>query len=211
MPGLETVLIFTAAALVMNLSPGPSNFYVMSRSIAQGALAGTVAAGGLAAGSLVHVTAAAVGLSAVFQHAPVAFTALKLLGAAYLIWLGIRHFMALRREAVTLERSLARPRLRIFLESALVEVLNPKTALFFLALLPQFVEPAAGPIGPQMLVLGLIVTLSAIPCDLVVAVAAGRAARFAGSSGWARRAQHAVSGTILIALGGFVAFARRQG
>ncbi len=209
MPSLEALLIFTGAALAMNLSPGPSNLYVMSRSIAQGTLAGAVAAAGLAVGGLVHVVAATIGVAAVLQHVPAAFTALKLVGAAYLVYLGIRHFMAMRRGAPSPQRIAARPRLRIFLESALVEILNPKTALFFLALLPQFVDPAAGPVAPQMLLLGLIVTLSAIPCDLAVAFASGRVAGLIGGSGWLSRAQHAVSGTVLVGLGVMVAFARR--
>lgn len=209
MPGLETLLIFTGAALVMNLSPGPSNFYVMSRSIAQGPLAGAVAAAGLAGGSLFHVVAATVGVAAILQHVPAAFAALKLLGAAYLVYLGIRHFMALRQGRAELTRSAARPHRRIFLESALVEILNPKTALFFLALLPQFVDPSAGPAALQMLVLGLIVTLTAIPCDLAVAFASGRAARAIGGAPWVQQVQHAVSGTILVGLGIFVALARR--
>jgi threonine/homoserine/homoserine lactone efflux protein len=209
MPTLEALLIFTGAALALNLSPGPSNFYVMSRSISQGALAGAVASAGLAAGGLVHVVAATIGVAALLQHVPVAFTVLKLCGAAYLVFLGIRHFMALRQGTARLERAAARPRMRIFLESALVEVLNPKTALFFLALLPQFVDPAAGPVAPQMLLLGLIVTVTAIPCDLAVAFASGKAARLIGGSGWLMRAQHALSGTILVGLGVFVALARR--
>ncbi|MEZ5668564.1 MAG: LysE family translocator [Alphaproteobacteria bacterium] len=210
MPDLQTLIGFTLAALAMNLSPGPSNLYVMSRSIAQGAAAGAVAAGGLAAGSLVHVLAAAFGVSTIFRHAPDAFAVLKFAGAAYLIYLGIRHLLAMRRPVDAAPVVAARTRRRIFRESVTVEVLNPKTALFFLALLPQFVDPAAGPVAPQMLVLGLIVTLSAVPCDLAVAFAAGRAARLLSASALFQRLQQAISGTILIGLGVFVAVARRQ-
>ena len=94
MPTPETLLIFTAAAMVLNLSPGPSNFYVLSRSLAQGTGAGLVAVFGLGAGSLVHVGAAALGVSAVFAYSPTAFTALKIAGALYLIYLGVRTFLA---------------------------------------------------------------------------------------------------------------------
>ena len=209
MPEFETLIVFSIAALVMNLSPGPSNFYVMSRSVAQGPAAGAIAAGGLAAGSMVHVIAAAFGLSAIFLHAPIAFTALKIVGAAYLIYLGIRHLMALRGAPDALSRSTGKPYHRIFRESALVEILNPKTALFFLALLPQFVDPTVGPIAGQMLILGLIVTLSAIPCDLAVALAAGKTARLIARSRAFHRVNHAVSGLTLVGLGIFVALARR--
>ena len=91
MPSIETLLIFTAAAVLMNISPGPSNFYVMSRSVAQGLRGGAVAAMGLALGSLVHVAAAALGLSAIFHYFPAAFSVVKLLGAAYLVFLGIQY------------------------------------------------------------------------------------------------------------------------
>ena len=94
MPSIETLLLFTAAALLMNISPGPSNFYVMARSIVQGVSGGLVAALGLAAGSMVHVAAAALGLSAIFVWSPVAYMLLKYVGAAYLIWLGLRMLLA---------------------------------------------------------------------------------------------------------------------
>lgn len=206
MPSWETLVIFTAAAVVMNLSPGPSNFYILSRSISQGARAGTLATLGLAAGGLVYVAAAAFGLSLLFQAAPPAYTALKLLGAGYLIYLGVRTILAkpepIETRAVD-RRSLA----RIFRESVLVELLNPKTALFFLAFLPQFADPSVGPVAPQVLVLGLIVTLTAIPCDLAVAFGGAAAAGWIGRNAWAGRLQNRVSGTILVGLGGYVGLA----
>lgn len=209
MPSLETLAIFTAAALVLNLSPGPSNFYVLSRSVAQGAPAGLVAATGLAAGSLGHVTAAALGLSAVFIYSPVAYGLLKLVGAGYLVYLGLRTLLSARQVAGPGAAATAKPRRRIFLESSLVELSNPKTALFFLAFLPQFADPAAGPLAPQLLLLGLIVTVTALPCDAAVAVLSGRAARLLTTSPLARRLQAWVSGSILIGLGVFVALGRR--
>lgn len=215
MPTPETLLIFTAAALLMNISPGPSNFYVMSRSIAQGWRAGGVAAMGLALGSVVHVVAAAFGLSAVFHYYPVAYGVLKLVGAAYLVYLGVRFLREANRgralfEAADLEPEI-RSRGRIFFESILVEVLNPKTALFFLALLPQFVDVSRGPPGMQIMVLGLIVSLSAMPCDLFVALLSGSATRALAGSARLARAQEYVSGSILIALGLYVAQSERAG
>lgn len=209
MPSLETLLIFTAAALVMNISPGPSNFYVMSRSLTQGPAAGMIAASGLAAGSLVHVAAAALGLSALFLYSPLAYTALKLAGAAYLIFLGLRILLAKPVMPGTEASGGGRPARRIFLESALVEILNPKTALFFLAFLPQFVDVAAGPVAPQVLLLGAVVTLTALPCDVVVALASGSAARLLTGRPSALRLQNWLSGSVLVGLGVFVALARR--
>jgi threonine/homoserine/homoserine lactone efflux protein len=203
MPPLETLLLFTVAAVMMNLSPGPSNFYVLSRSVAQGATAGILAALGLAAGSLVHVAAAAFGLSLVFEAAPLLYTALKILGAGYLIYLGLRTFFA-RAEPLTEPETIARTRARILGESVLVEVLNPKTALFFIALLPQFVGTGA-PVAPQFLLLGLIVTVTAIPCDLAVAFGGGAAARWLSSNSGFQKLQNRVSGSILVMLGVYIA------
>ncbi len=210
MPSLETLLIFTTAALVLNISPGPSNFYVMARSLAQGPKAGLTAAAGLAAGSLVHVAAAALGLSAIFLYSPAAFTVLKLIGAAYLIYLGVRSLMARPQSPADLAVAIPKPGRRIFAESAAVEILNPKTALFFLAFLPQFVDVDAGPVAPQILLLGLIVTLTAIPCDAVVAFASGSAAKLLTTRPLYQRLQNWVSGSVLIGLGVFVALSRRS-
>lgn len=203
MPSIETLLIFTAAAALMNISPGPSNFYVMSRSIAQGPRAGALAAMGLALGSLAHVAAAAFGISVVFHYFPAALGVVKILGAAYLVYLGIRYLRGANHSRGCAPG--ARPRGRIFTESILVEVLNPKTALFFLAFLPQFVDVSRGPPAPQILLLGLIVTVSAIPCDLFVAWACGSAARAMAGSTRLARIQECLSGSILVGLGLYVA------
>ena len=211
MPSLETLLIFTAAALVLNLSPGPSNFYVLSRSLAQGTPAGLVATAGLAAGSLVHVAAAALGLSAVFLYSPVAYGLLKLAGAGYLVYLGLVTLLARGPAPGAVGAAASRRPGQIFRQSILVEVLNPKTALFFLAFLPQFADVEAGPLAPQILLLGMIVTLSGLPCDAAVAALSGRAARIVAGSGLVRMIQRWVSGSILIALGAFLALGRRAG
>lgn len=208
MPSPETLIVFTMAALLMNISPGPSNFYVMSRAIGQGAGAGLEAAAGLAAGSLVHVAAAAAGLSAVFLYSPTAYTVIKFVGAAYLVYLGVT---MLRRRPVedAADQALApKSGRRIFRESFFVEVLNPKTAVFFLAFLPQFVDTGLGAPAAQILVLGLIVTATALPCDALVAFSSGAAARAILRSTLLQRVQNWVSGSILIGLGCYVALAR---
>ncbi len=205
MPPIEILLAFTAAAILMNLSPGPSNFYVMARSIAQGVEGGAVAALGLACGVMVHVVAAVLGLSAVFAHSPTLYSVVKLAGAVYLIYLGIGYLRTARDSAAempasTPEKSLA----RVFRESVLVEVTNPKTALFFIALLPQFVVIDAGPVATQLLVLGLIVALSALPCDLLVAYSANRIARWLARHASAERWQARLCGGLLIGIGGWI-------
>jgi threonine/homoserine/homoserine lactone efflux protein len=207
MPSPGHLALFTLAALAMNAAPGPSNLYVLSRSVAQGVSAGLVSALGLALGSLFHVGLAVVGLAALLRYAPAAYDAIRLIGAAYLIYLG---FKLLRdrpaNRSVTGART--RPFGRILFDAALVEILNPKTALFFLAFLPQFVEPAAGPAAPQLLLLGLIVTLTALPCDALVALAGSRLARMLTNTArrhWPNR----LAGSTLIGLGLYAAAMRR--
>lgn len=209
MPSLDTLIVFTVAAVLLNLSPGPSNLYVMARSISQGPRAGLVAAAGLFTGALGHVAAATLGLSAIVLASAEAFTVLKWAGAAYLVWLGIQHLITAGAALGGLERTPAKPMGRIYRESILVEALNPKTALFFLALLPQFVDPASGSVAAQSLVLGLIVVGTAIPCDALVAFAAGAVARKLSANPWIARWQDRVSGLILIGLGALVAGGER--
>ena len=209
MPTLETLIVFTLAATVMNISPGPSNLYVLSRTVSNGWPGGVTAALGLATGSLVHVAAPALGLVALFQYSPSAHVPLKLIGAAYLIYLGIRYYV---QSDATVEMPSAAnrtPALKIFRESVLVEVLNPKTALFFLAFLPQFVDVHRGNAESQILVLGFIVTLTALPCDLFVAWSAQRVVQLMTRHPWFASAQNRVAGTLLIGLGLFVATTER--
>ena len=205
MPNLHSLMVFTLAAAAMNISPGPSNFYVMSRSLAQGQRAGFVAAFGLATGSLFHVSATALGLSVVLRYSPTLYAVVKLVGAAYLIFLGLRLLLSKGAAFTAAPSGNRRPHGRIFRESIVVEILNPKTALFFLAFLPQFADPGAGPLAPQLLLLGAIVTLTAIPCDAFVALAAGAAANTLARRPLYGRLQKWLSGSILIGLGAYVA------
>ena len=204
MPSIEILIAFTAAAFIMNLSPGPSNLYVMARSISQGVNGGLAAVAGLVVGNLIHVMAAVLGLSALLTYSPVAYTLLKLSGAAYLVYLGINYLLAdtgpLKAQSITIRQSYW----KIFRQSVIVEVSNPKTVMFYLALLPQFVSPEAGPTAPQFLLLGLIVTISAIPCDLFVTFFASRAANWLQSYDHAQLVQNKVAGTILTGLGAYI-------
>jgi len=213
MPPLNDLLLFTGAAFIMNLSPGPANFYVMARTLAQGTSAGFSATAGLALGSLLHVVAAVLGLSALFSYSPATYVLLKIVGASYLIYLGLGHFGILffgKKNPEKLEGGektreiLVEPDTRkIFFQSVIIEASNPKTALFFLALLPQFVMTEAGPAAPQFLFLGLIVTLSAIPCDLFVVFFADKVANLIRKNRDFRDKLDKISGTILISLGAY--------
>lgn len=205
MPSLEILATFTVAALVLGISPGPSNLYVMARSIAQGSKGGIVAAAGLAVGSLVHIAATVLGLSAIFNSSPTIYLIVKLAGAAYLIYLGVNHW---RFRGVVVDEGVqhvnAKPLAKIFRESIIVEVSNPKTALFFIALLPQFVVPEAGPVALQLMILGGIVTLSSLLCDVLVAFFSSKAADWLIKHEKAQLIQERVSGSILLAMGGYI-------
>ena len=205
MPAAEVLITFTVAAILMNLSPGPSNLYVMARSMSAGFRGGVAAACGLAAGSLVYVLATALGLAAIFKHAPAAYMAVKLAGACYLIYLGYRYFRpASNGSADENPARQNRSGTSIFMQSVLVELTNPKTALFFIAFLPQFVNEAHA-VAPQLLLLGFIVTLTGIPCDLLVAAGSDRAANWISRHARLMRIQEWVSGTILVGLGSYIA------
>lgn len=205
MPSIEILLTFTAAALLMNVSPGPSNLYVMARTIAQGVQGGIVAALGLAVGSMIHVIATVLGLAAIFNHSPALYMLIKLAGAAYLIYLGIRYWKSKPSERdVKVKKAKSKPLLRVFKESIVVEVTNPKTALFFLAFLPQFVVPESGPVSQQLLILGIIVTVSALPCDILVAVSSSKIANWLVKNERAQQIQERVSGSILLGMGAYI-------
>jgi len=206
MPSIEVLIAFTLAALLMNISPGPSNLYVMARSIAQGTKGGIIATLGLAVGSLIHVAAAVLGLSAIFEHSPTLYTTVKLLGAGYLIYLGYSYWKASKEKhsSVKIEKSKAKPLWTVFYESVIVEVTNPKTALFFIAFLPQFVVPESGSITTQLLILGVIVTISAIPCDLLVALFSSKVSKWIIKNESAQVIQERISATILFGMGTYI-------
>jgi threonine/homoserine/homoserine lactone efflux protein len=174
-PSLPTLLLFAGSTLLLLAVPGPSVLYVVARTVEQGRKAGLVSVLGLEAGALVHVAAAAAGLSALVASSPAALTALRYAGAAYLIWLGIR---ALRRpEDVEATRPGGASYRRLFGEGVLVDVLNPKTTLFFLAFLPGFVDAGHGPVALQVAILGLVFVALAALTDGAYALAAARLSR----------------------------------
>ncbi|TXK43347.1 LysE family translocator [Nonomuraea sp. C10] len=155
MPDLSTLALFCAATLAILLVPGPAVIFIVTRSVAQGRAAGLVSVLGVHAGSVVHVVAAALGVSALLAASATAFTIVKYAGVAYLVWLGLRKLLA-RGTAEEMVELPEQSKRRMFWEGFVVNVLNPKTAIFFMAFLPQFADPAAGAVAPQMLVLGLL-------------------------------------------------------
>jgi len=202
MPDLTTFGLFVVAALALLLVPGPSVLYIVARSVDGGRTAGLVSMLGIELGALVHVAFAAVGLSAILASSAAAFTTVKWLGAAYLVYLGLRRVLSHDDEGPV---SVEPERLsRVLSQGVIVNVLNPKTALFFLAFLPQFVDPALGPVWAQVAVLGLVFVALASFTDGVYALLAGTAAdwlRRKNESRAFRRGQRYVSGGVYLALG----------
>jgi len=197
--------LFVATVVVLLLTPGPAVFYIVTRSFHQGRRAGVVSAAGISVGTLVHVAAAALGFSALLATSAVAFSTLKYLGAGYLVYLGIRRLRETGDAAAEREPPRDTPS-RIFRQGILVNILNPKTALFVLAFLPQFVDPGR-PVAPQILTLGLLLTAMGLVSDSAWALAAGSAARWLRASPRAERARRYVSGGAYIGLGLAAAFA----
>jgi threonine/homoserine/homoserine lactone efflux protein len=204
---LATLALFFAAALAIAISPGPGIFYVAARTLAGGRSEGLASSFGTGLGGLVHVAAGAVGVSALVMASAEAFTMLKLAGAAYLVWIGIK---AIREARLPFEaKAITTGAARAFREGIVVEALNPKTAAFFLAFLPQFVDPSAGPVWLQFMVLGLISVALNTAVDVVVAVLASRARSIAvGRPAMLRRLRMAAGG-LIAALGLALLFARR--
>jgi threonine/homoserine/homoserine lactone efflux protein len=198
-PDLASLGLFVAAALALLLVPGPAVLYIVARSIDQGRAAGLVSVLGVHLGSLVHVAAAAVGLSSLLVSSAVAFSIVKYAGAAYLIYLGVRALIA-REEPGEIEVRAA-PLRTLLRQGAVVNILNPKTALFFLAFLPQFVDPAAGYVALQLVFFGLVFVALGLVTDSLYALAAGTAGHWLRSSRAFVAARRWVSGSVFIGLG----------
>jgi threonine/homoserine/homoserine lactone efflux protein len=210
MPESQTLAVFAAAALLFAIVPGPAVIYIVTRSVDQGRSAGFVSALGIASGTLVHVPAAAVGLSALLMSSATVFTVVKYLGAAYLVYLGIRRLRDDDADAIAAAPS-SRSLRRIYSQGALVGVLNPKTALFFLAFLPQFVDPAQGSTALQLGVLGVLLVAISMVSDTCYAMLAGTAGAWVrGRSRRFVRRQRLLTGGIYVALGLSAAIAGSQ-
>lgn len=202
MPAAATLLAFATATLLILLVPGPSVAYVVARSLEHGRAGGLVSMLGIESGALLHVLAAALGLTALIASSPWTFTALKYGGAAYLVLLGVRQLRRRRIDFTTEERTGAASRLRLFRDGVLVDLLNPKTGLFFLAFLPQFVEPGAGAVTGQILALGLVFVLLAALADGAYVLLAGYLRERLSRSTRARRRLEKTTGGVYLGLGG---------
>jgi len=197
----ETLFVFALAALAILVVPGPAVVYIVTRSVDQGRGAGLASVIGIHVGTLVHLAAATVGLSAILVSSATAFTIVKVLGALYLIVIGIRTLLGRADPADTDPQRPPRRRRRDFAEGVVVNVLNPKTALFFLAFLPQFVDPALGQAWLQILVLGLTFILLGLVTDSMWALAAGTAGETLRQSRRWAQTQRYVSGSVFVGLG----------
>ncbi|MGA3092934.1 MAG: LysE family translocator [Terriglobales bacterium] len=207
MPDLSALGAFCAAAFLLNIAPGPDMLYVIGRSIGQGRRAGTVSALGIFAGCLVHIFIAAVGLAAVLRSSSILFNTVRYAGAAYLTYLGLRVLFEPAR-APRLPETQSASLSRIFVQGVITNVLNPKVALFFLAFLPQFIQPQRGSIAFQIIVLGLIFDTGGTIVNLAVAQAGGRLADVLREHSGFARLQKWLTGTIFIGLGLRVAWKR---
>lgn len=201
MPPADLLIAFFVATAVFAYMPGPAMLYAAAQTIARGRRAGWMAALGIHIGGYAHVAAAALGLAVLFQAVPVLYAVIKVLGAVWLVWLGISMFRQAAIGPVTLTPEAKSPR-RAFWESVTVEVLNPKTAIFYLAFLPQFTDPAASlPIWAQLFVLGTVVNVMFSSADVACVLLADRVTGALRASEraarWARRA----GGSVLIGLG----------
>jgi threonine/homoserine/homoserine lactone efflux protein len=201
LPYSNELLLFMTAGLMLLLVPGPAVLYVVARSVEQGRRAGLASSSGIATGTLAHVLAATLGLSAVLLSSAVAYSFVKYAGAAYLFYLGVKKF----RERPTADGEVkhvnAQPLRRVYTQGVLVQVMNPKVAIFFLAFLPQFVNSVRGHVSLQFFALGMMFTVMGLISDSVWALTAGSAA------GWLRRNQtffgneRYISGTVYLGLG----------
>jgi threonine/homoserine/homoserine lactone efflux protein len=180
--------------------PGPAVLYIVTRSVDQGRAAGLASVAGVEVGSMIHVVVAAFGLSALLMTSALAFGAVKYLGAAYLVYLGVRKLFE-RGDARVSAAVVRQPLRRIFIDGVVVNLLNPKTALFFLAFLPQFVDPANGSVATQILVLGAVLVTLAFLSDGSYALLAARIGGWLRARPWVQRAQGRFTGGVYIALG----------
>ena len=206
---LPNLPVFLLAALILLLTPGPAVLYIIARSMDQGRLAGFVSVLSIESGNSVHVLAATLGLSAILMSSALAFSIVKYLGAAYLIYLGVRRLLTRNQdhEIASLQRQSLR---RIYSQGVLVAALNPKTALFFLAFLPQFVDPSTGSVTLQLLTLGGLFVMMAIVTDSMYALLASTAGGWLKRNRSFLRADRYIVGSVYIGLGLTTALAQNS-
>ena len=200
MASFDILLAFAGATFAFAVFPGPALLYTAAQTLARGRRSGFLAALGIHCGCYVHVIAATLGLSAIFREVPPLYLALKVIGAVYLVWIGI----GMMRSPTLPDRPLvpAKSPSRSFFDSMLVEILNPKVAIFFLAFLPQFVDPAAAyPLSLQFLILGVIVNCAFSTADIVTVMLASTVVSSLRRTGAAQRLARLVGGSLIAGLG----------
>ncbi|GAB4437332.1 MAG: LysE family translocator [Anaerolineae bacterium] len=200
MPDWSGYAAFIVASLALLVTPGPAVLYVVARSVDQGRRAGIVSVVGLHVGTLFHVAAAALGISAILVSSALAFNVVKLLGAAYLIYLGIQKFRE-RGQTARVAVSAPQKEARIFYQGVVVNLLNPKLALFFFAFLPQFVDPARGAVAGQIVLLGCTFVILGLCSDSAYALLAGTARHWLRGNTAFLRGQRYFAGGVYITLG----------
>lgn len=176
MPEINNLILFVLAGLTLNITPGPDMMFIITRSVSEGTRSGVISSLGIAAGSLIHTMAVAFGLSALLIAVPAAYEIIKYAGAAYLVYLGIRMFFS--KQNITLNDKTKPVKMHsVFLQAMLTNIFNPKVALFFLAFLPQFVNPE-GNVTLQLILLGLLFNFNGTIVNILVALSAGRLGKF---------------------------------
>jgi len=205
MPTLPTLLTFAVAATLLIIVPGPNVLYIVTRGIDQGRRAAVVSALGVEVGMLVHISAAVLGLSALVASSRPLFAAVTYVGAAYLIWMGVTNLRTRAAGPDRPERDRRQTSGRMFSQGLVVNVLNPKVGLFFIAFLPQFIDPARGNATAQILVFGGIFLAIAVTSDLLYALASGSIGTWLDRRASVARHRARVSGVVYILLGGMAA------
>ena len=202
---LPTLPVFLLASSVLLVTPGPAVLYIVARSVDQGRAAGLISVLGIETGNFILVLAAALGLPAILLSSALAFSLIRYLGAAYLIFLGVRRLLTREQPAADLDVQPQSLR-RVYSQAVIVAVLNPKTALFFFAFLPQFVDPAAASTGTQLFVLGCLFVLMALISDSIYALLASTASSWLKGNRAYLLAERYVVAAVYIGLGLIAAF-----
>lgn len=204
----QVIIVFFIASVMLGLAPGPDNLFVLTQSALQGRAAGLFVTAGLCTGLLVHTTAVAVGVAALVQSSLLAFNLLKIIGAAYLLYLAWKAFRASAKRLENKDGHRLRPA-RLYVRGIIMNVTNPKVSIFFLAFLPQFVDPGAGPVVIQIIQLGALFVVATILVFGAVALLAGALGDWFAGSDSAQRILNRVAGCIFVGLAVRLAVASR--
>ena len=209
MISVNDFLLFAFASLVLNITPGNDMLYVATRSTSQGVKAGIVSALGIAGGCIVHLLAAVIGLSAIIANSAITFDIIKYVGAAYLVYLGIRSFLS-KQNKFSINTIEKKSLSKLFWQGVFTNVLNPKVALFFLAFLPQFIHPEKANTALQILLLGLWFNFSGTIVNIIVALLFGKLGNWLADKQAFIKWQNKITGLLLVGLGIKVALSSRK-